>query len=295
MDSSTEDKIRSFGEYLRLNKSLYTMRSYVNTLRLFFSSVNKPYSEVTLDDVVKFLGKYKKRNTIARHANALRAFFRYVGMEDLSNKIPIPKKDVPPVVGVTDDDVVVGMKAMDEDWWVSRYPSKLREVYRLRDKLLILVGYWCGLRIGEAYSLNISDFDLDRKVVKVTREKVNEVQEVPLPDSLTDMIREYINMRRDKEDAFFVCGDPPRRCSKEMLRLIFKKFAKAIGKPSLTFHSLRHGRGTKLAKEMKDVLTIALWLHHKNPKTSMRYIHLTLEDLRRRVVGDRDWDLARSS
>lgn len=295
MDRETEEKIESFRSWLKLHRSALTMKNYINTVNLFFSFVGKSINDVTIDDVVRFLGKYDNRNTVARHANALRVFFRYVGREDIADKVPIPKRELPPVVGVTDDDVVVGLKAMDEDWWVRRYPNHLKEVYRLRDKLLILVSYWCGLRIGEAHSLNLSDVDFDGKKISVLREKVRERQEIPLPDSLLELIREYVGLRDDGDDAFFVCGDPPKRCSKEMLRRLFKKFARAIGKPNLTFHSLRHGRGTKLARDKQDVLTIALWLHHKNPKTSMRYIHLTIEDLRKRVLRGEDWDLPRSS
>ena len=286
MDNVTRDKIASFENFLRLHRSEATIKSYINTVKRFFESMDKRYDEVTIDDIVNFLAQFENKKTVSVYAFALRAFYRYVGMDDFARKIPVPKPERAVIKYVTDEDLSYGLRMMDTDMWVAHYPKEYREVYRLRDKLLIILGYYLALRIGEAHKINRSDFIEDEKIMIVHREKTVEDQPLPLTDDLVILIKSYLKMRKDKEEAFFVCGYPPKRCSVEMLRLLFKKFARAIGKGYLTFHSLRHGRGTELARKDKDVLTIATWLHHRNPITSMIYIHLTAQDLRKKVLGE---------
>jgi len=259
-----DEAIEGFRRWLELSRAPSTARYYVQTVERFARFCDKKDTdEITLMDVVNFLGQYRNKRTAAKYAHALRRFFLFVGRQDLAYTMPFPrefKRREPPV--------------LDEE-------EIKRAIERLVDPMeraAIAVAYWCGLRISELLLLKREDYDPQAKTIKVTRVKLKggarEVQELPVADWVARHIEAYLGTRRDDDPRMFPV-------SHEMIRRMFKRFAKMIGRPDLTFHSLRHARATNLAAQGHDPATIASWLHHLNPATTMIYIHLAAKHLRK--------------
>jgi len=279
-----EEQIESFRKFLELSKSPETVKSYTYSVRKFAEFIRrkgKTLDDVTLSDIVEFLSSFSKRYA-ARHAYALRLFLKYIGKEQLAMRIPPPKYTTSLPEWVEEDTLLSGIEMMKA---IAKH-SKDRE-RALRDLAVIWLAYEAALRIGEVVRLNRRDFIPERREVIVHRLKTKggepEDHAVPISEELTEVLKEYLSVRSDSDEALFVCGEPPHRCSKEMIRLIFKKFARLIGREDLHFHVLRHSRLTHLALKNVDLLTLAKLAHHKNPASTMIYTHLSAEYLRKKI------------
>ena len=265
-------EIREFQSYLKLSKSFWTTTKYVGAVRRFFRFIQKPPQDVTLEDIVKFLSRYQSPRSQYWYAYALRSFFEFIGRTELARRIPIARytQKMPEIL--SEEEIYKGIRMLTD----------------VKEKAIILTAYECALRIGEVPLLNRSDYIRGAKELRVHRLKgragMVTDQILPISDQLCQLLDEYLAKRDDDCEALFVCSYPPKRITVEMVRYIFKKFAKLIGKPHLTFHVLRHSRLTHLAVKGMDLLTLAEFAHHRNPQSTMVYIHLSSRILRERLA-----------
>jgi integrase len=156
-------------------------------------------------------------------------------------------------------------------------------------RLAVYVGGVLGLRLGEVCGIKTECVDLRRKVLKV-REQLNypkgtgtielmplktekSSRDVPIPDRLIPLFREHIKQySREVGHVSMLFTKQGRYLAPNTLALYFTKAKNAIGKPNLTFHSLRHTAGTALAANSDLVTTMSI-LGHTNMNTAMGYQH----------------------
>ena len=278
-----EDKIESFRKYLELSKSKATVKSYMHTINKFIEymhSKGKDIEDTTVHDVVEYLSQFSPRYA-HRQAYALKLFFEYIGMNQLAVQIPTPKYTTTLPEWIEKEELMSGIEILKE------IADARDDLIGYRNLVAIWLAYEAALRIGELEAMNREDINLEKKEVLVHREKTKggEIEDhlVPISDELAQYLAKYLSKRQDNEPALIVCGDPPARCSRESIRQIFKQFARLIDKPHLKFHSLRHSRLTHLAIEGVDVATLAKLAHHKNPQSTLIYIHLSSDYLRKKL------------
>jgi len=171
------------------------------------------------------------------------------------------------------------------------------EVERLADAIpepyptLIRFAAYTGLRAGEVFALTVSDLNLLRKTVSVsksrattgppliTETKTGEERTVPLPAFLTDLLSRYLadNPRAHTSPLF----DLPAGYS-HWYTHVFKP-AQARAGLSLRFHDLRHTAGS-LIDASGGTKSVMERLGHKTPAMALRYTH-TFEE-RNKAVDD---------
>jgi integrase len=166
---------------------------------------------------------------------------------------------------------------------------------------IVILALFCGLRRGEALALKWGNVNLDRKLLRI-REALEETRaggivfkapkskagrrDVTLPDVVIDTLRKHritqlelrakLGLGRISDDDLLFStlnGGPisPRHFSANM----WPSFAKAIGMPEITFHSLRHSHASQLIAAGIDVVTISKRLGHSSPKITLGvYAHL---------------------
>jgi integrase len=166
---------------------------------------------------------------------------------------------------------------------------------------MVTLALFCGLRRGEILALRWGSVDLDKKMLRV-REALEETKaqgivfkspkskagrrDVTMPDIVIDALRRHriaqLELRAklglgrlSDDDLLFVTlnGTPisPRHFSAN----VWPGFAKAIGMPEITFHSLRHTHASQLISAGVDVVTISKRLGHSSPKITLGvYAHL---------------------
>ena len=155
------------------------------------------------------------------------------------------------------------------------------------NKLMAMLIYGCGLRLGECLRLRIKDVDLDKKLLVVRSGKGDEDRVTVLPYSLLDDLKEQIRQARQTYEEDRKKNVDPRTAvvrrhhvHPASLQRAFKKAVEeaGIGKPA-TIHTLRHSFATHLLEAGYDIRTVQKLLGHKHVQTTMIYTHVAGKDL----------------
>jgi integrase/recombinase XerD len=134
--------------------------------------------------------------------------------------------------------------------------------------------YGCGLRIGEAVTLEIGAIDSANMLLRITG-KGNKQRLVPLPQPLLDDLRALWPTHRNPRWLF------PRRdgtapvCSIVLAQTFRSALVKAGIKQPATPHALRHCYATRLLENGVDTRVVQILLGHANIATTAIYTHLT--------------------
>jgi integrase/recombinase XerD len=151
----------------------------------------------------------------------------------------------------------------------------------LKVRVLLSLGYGCGLRAGEVVRLRVKDIDRAQNIIRVEQSKGRKDRHVMLSPEMLGLLRQWWKARPRRWDM----GVPPqerllfpgRKLGKPMttrqLSRLFHETADAAGiKKSVTLHALRHSFATHLLEEGKtDIRAIQALLGHDKLDTTARY------------------------
>lgn len=141
-------------------------------------------------------------------------------------------------------------------------------------RLMISLGYACGLRVSEVINLHVADLDIDELVVHIKGTKGKKDRISILPEKLKNDLR---NLIAGKNSNYFLFdSNRGGKLTTTSLQKMFRKsLAKAEIKKSATFHSLRHSFATHLLENGTDVRYVQELLGHSNIRTTQRYTQVT--------------------
>lgn len=140
-------------------------------------------------------------------------------------------------------------------------------------------GFFTGMRASELARMRWDHVDLDAGVVNVERQKNGRAQTVPLAPSAVAVLE---GMERLPVLGGYVFGSPLTRNRKRNARTMainfsrdFRRYRDAAGiKRPLTFHSLRHGFATAIARAGKSAWVVQAACRHSSVKVSQVYVSL---------------------
>lgn len=160
----------------------------------------------------------------------------------------------------------------------------LSDIMRYRDLGITLTMLLCGLRRQEITLLQIEDVNFHQSSIKV-RGKGNRERIVPMPFCLMQVLEKYLDIERPIKSCsrFFVLLQG-KRAGSEMtnsgIRSLFRKRRARLGLPRAKPHQFRHAFASDLARAGVPLTTIQRLLGHADPKTSLIYIDLFIEDIK---------------
>ena len=263
------DTIEEFEMHLELEgKSQNTVRMYSYYVRKFLEEGN----DLNARSALRFLAMLKKSGYSNKSLNlvvqALKAYFRFEGLEEEAKKIKSPKVPRSLPKSLTKEEVKKLLSAIP--------PT------RKRDRLIVLLLYGSGLRVSELCNLKISDIDFKRSLIIVRGGKGAKDRIVPIPRALLKEIEDYLKMRNDNSEYLLV---EERRNKKDKLSpktvwYILDKYGKKTG-IKVTPHMLRHSFATHMLENGIDIRVIQEILGHSNLSTTQIYTKVTVEHLRR--------------
>jgi site-specific recombinase XerD len=141
-------------------------------------------------------------------------------------------------------------------------------------RLMISLGYACGLRVSEVINLKIADLDIDELVVHIKGAKGKKDRISVLPGKLQNDLRNMIAGKSTK-DYLFSSNRGGKLTTTSLQKMFRKSLSKAkISKPA-TFHSLRHSFATHLLESGTDVRYVQELLGHSNIRTTQVYTQVT--------------------
>jgi len=152
-----------------------------------------------------------------------------------------------------------------------------------RDAALVELGL-CGLRVFEATSLDVGDIHIDRMQVRLVQKgSGDEIYHQITPDAM-EAIKAWLQVRPVvRSDALFI-PLPPRgrspRLTERAVENLMHHYATAAGiRKRVTFHTLRHTVGQKLADEQYPPQDIQDYLRHKHLSTTRVYVERSVQRL----------------
>ena len=133
--------------------------------------------------------------------------------------------------------------------------------------------YSCGLRLGEAVKIEITDIDKSSGNLTVIG-KGNRQRLLPIPPSTLQSIRTLWTSHRHPQYLF------PNRYGKTHVsdssaRIAFKQAAKSLEIKDVTPHVLRHSFATRLLENGVDVRVVQMLLGHRSINSTEIYTHMT--------------------
>ena len=142
------------------------------------------------------------------------------------------------------------------------------------------VTYACGLRIMELIHLTVQDIDSARMLLWVRGGKGNKDRAVPMCDTLLAELRAHWKSHRPTT-LLFPNGAGEPRCAAGLQRAFqIARSRSGLTKPA-TPHTLRHCFATHRLEGGMDLATLQRLMGHSDLSTTLRYIHLRSEHLRR--------------
>ncbi len=154
----------------------------------------------------------------------------------------------------------------------------LASVNHVRDRAILTVFLYAGLRRNELRLLDRSDVDFFERTLLVRFAKGSKWRKLRLNQHAEDALRAYLDDRLDADPALFLSARR-LRISNRSLNVILDRHAGKVGLTHITVHGLRHTFGTALMRQSRDLRVVQRALGHARIETTSIYAHLEDDEM----------------
>lgn len=153
-------------------------------------------------------------------------------------------------------------------------------VSNIKHRVMLMVAYGGGLRLGEIVNLKITDIDSQRMMIRVEQAKGNKDRYTLLSQRLLNELRAYWRIYRPRT-WLFAGKTPDRQIHESSIQraMIVAKIKAGIRKNG-GIHVLRHCFATHLLEAGTDLRTIQTLMGHRSLETTTRYTRITANRIR---------------
>ena len=162
-----------------------------------------------------------------------------------------------------------------------------------RNAAILELLYATGIRVAELVSMDIADIDFSNRTIKVTG-KGNKQRVVPFGLPAQRALETWLEQGRPvlartatdavksrAANALFL-GARGGRIDQRIARDIVHRAAREAGVPDISPHALRHSAATHMLDGGADLREVQEMLGHSSLKTTQRYTHVSIEQLKNR-------------
>jgi len=212
------------------------------------------------------------QSTISKIIATIKSFFNYLEEEEIiaknpTRKIRVPKKicRIPSVMSKYEVDLII--KSVDFA------PLRCRK-NNIRDKLVISLLYYTGIRKSELLNLNWTDINLSKSTLIIRRGKGGKDRLIPLHKEVTRLLDKYLDKRLPLKTEALIIGEQGRRMCKCSFVNLLKMYLAISGlkRKGYTAHSFRHSFATHLVEAGVDLFKVQKLLGHASLDTTKIYI-----------------------
>lgn len=311
-----DEQLHEYLSYLKANRGLSenTRKAYGSDvgecLQLLESRGIENLCEITLEDLRGWMAHESRshaRSSMARKTVAVRGFFAWahdhgVTTSDPAATLMTPKipDTLPTVLTESQAEQLLNAPAANPEHStasIRRKPSGSAPV-ALRDAAILELLYATGIRVAELVGLNVADVDFANHTLKVTG-KGNKQRVVPFGTPASQALEDWVERGRhamvqaarasshsahggrDAGEALFV-GQRGGRLDQRVAREVVHRAAREAGVPDISPHALRHSAATHLLDGGADLREVQEMLGHSSLRTTQRYTHVSIEQLKAR-------------
>jgi len=296
------DHLNSFTEYLETkNFSERTVSSYTFESKKFLEFLTHNYPRVRsigqvtkdiINDFSNYLSSYKDNKgkslsskTQKLKLTALKKFFFFLLKNDFvvtdpTSSLELPKegKEIPRSV-LTEKETFKILTSIDTKTPIG-----------LRNKAVAELFYSCGVRTSEICNIKIHDVDLKEQTVLIAHGKGDKMRLLPLTQQATFYIEQYLLKARKfmlkgkiKDEGYLFLSSRGRPFDRSTLnKCVIAQITKGLGiKKRVTAYTFRHSIATHMIQNKIDIRFVQQLLGHESLKTTAKYCHLDISDLKK--------------
>lgn len=275
------------------NASIQTIRAYRTDLAdfaAFFRRLEElepeepfPVAKIKAGHLRAYLRMLREERKLekssqSRHMAALRSFFKYLTRLQLVEENPTlllakpkPEKHLPRYLYYQE---MQDLLAVPDDTLLGK-----------RDRAILELLCFCGLRVGEAVALNCGSLERATGYIRVLG-KGNKERRQPIDGETLAHIDAYLNARQaagwdvGPETPLFLNYRGGRLLDMSYRKIVDKYIAQTASLKKISPHSLRHTFATRLLDNGADIRSVQELLGHANISTTQIYTHVSMNRLK---------------
>ena len=295
--ATLREAIDDYLEVKRRTLRTPTLATYRSILTRFGEGfgMNAPLARLSVGDVDGFISDEAVAASTQRlRLRVIRAFCRWAVREGVLEESPTRRVIPPPVPprvpkAATPADVEAVCSAIEADYR-ERLSTNIPQAKVSEGDLVWIVpllrfALYTGLRASELARLRWGHVDMERGLIVIERQKNGQAGTIPINTKAASILESV--EEREPEDYVFTSPQGAHlrdRSVKSFVNVISRRFTqyrKAAGiERRLTFHSLRHGFATELARCGKSAWVIQAACRHSSVTVSQVYVSLANEHLK---------------
>lgn len=269
------ETITFYKEFLTNGGMVYPRKSLGKKIgifsSLFFKKVFRPKNSRPQIENPLFIQNPLSVNSRRRHLSSVKNFFEFLkqNYEDRSKFFLInPVKSKIHAIKLKEMDVQHTKNLRRVDW------DKIEEsVYRTKERLIVYLLYYGGLRLEELCNLKVLNFKKESDAVEFTR-KGGYVHFLRLqkPNKIFTQLEFFLENSGHIGPYIFSNKKGKKLTSKALYNTIIKILKRANCSHGLSPHSFRKACATNLYLKTKDLLIVRDYLNHHDAKVTQSYI-----------------------
>jgi integrase/recombinase XerD len=250
----------------------HSQRSHIYSCKRFAAFLKRSPDTATADDVRRFQVQLAESGTSIQNRNRIMTGVKFLF------RVTLRRLDLAAdIYHIREPEKLALVMSADE---IKRL---LAMASSLKTRVLLSLGYGCGLRAGEIVRLKVKHIDRAQGIIRIEQGKGGKDRNVMLSDELLGLLRQWWKARRGYDTHLLPVQErflfPGRKAGSPMttrqLSRLFQETAEAAGiKKGVTLHTLRHSFATHLLEDDTHIRTLQALLGHAKLETTARYAHV---------------------
>jgi integrase/recombinase XerD len=263
---NSQGELRSFERFMITErKSFYTIKEYKFLISGFLSYCNKDISSINFEDIENYKNfivteKQYSKSSQYLAMKALKLYYKFKNIDIPPNLVP-PRRSQKMPVYLNQKDAGTLINGCDN----------------ARDKAVLSVFLYTGLRVSELVNLEIGDVDFEENIIYVHAGKGDKDRIVVMPDVCRDSIKVYMKKRikvRSNNNYLFISNKKTRFNTSTVERMVKRVGERSGITKKVTPHVLRHTFATSVLRNGGDIRFIQQILGHSSLATTQIYTHI---------------------
>lgn len=262
-----------------------TLKAYSIDLKQFcgFMNCRDCFDKNELNSYINMLHSLYKPKSAKRKIACVKAFYRYMEIEDIIDFNPFHKiiiKYKEPIKLPR----TIPLKCIQNmlTYAYKRHSASFtayQKAIALRNIVVLELLFSTGMRVSEVSNLKISDIDFGDNTIRIFGKGAKE-RIMCISRDLSKTISNYLTLRSRKTDYLLV-NRLGNRLSEQSIRYMVNDYANAVGAPlHITPHMFRHTFATELHNADVDIRYIQQFLGHSSIATTQIYTHISTNKTR---------------
>jgi len=245
-------------------KSRNTVKMYSYIAEQFLEFIGYDRERINLESIEKFkeylaIEKGYSKSSIYLYVRALQSFVNYLEVNDIG-RLKAPKRPQKVPNYLAGEEVRAILKSCSD----------------IRERLIVELLVYTGIRVSELCSLRINDIDLNGRTIRIRSGKGDKDRIVVFSEEMLSDLRSYISMIRSRmKSEFLFPTSKSKKISPVTVEKIIRRIVARAGiQKKITPHTFRHTFATSLLRNGADLRTIQILLGHSSISTTQIYTHL---------------------